>query len=87
MLNIYHYPGTKSTLNCKEHMSHASKVLCRMLLNRMHGTAEAELADVQMGLRDGPDGQFKDNYGKCKGSFCRLYLRLGYLLTRGNHLT
>jgi len=49
-------PKVKGTVCCDEHrtialISHASKILLRVLLNRMQKTAEEELADVQTGFQ------------------------------------
>jgi len=48
----------KGTARCDEHrtialISHASKILLRILLNRMQKVAEEHIADVQMGFRKG----------------------------------
>jgi len=48
----------KGTTKCDEHqtialISHAGKILLRILLKRMQKTAEEELADVQMGFWKG----------------------------------
>jgi len=51
-------PKVKGTSKCEEHrtialISHASKIMLRVLLSRMQKTADEELADVQMGFRKG----------------------------------
>lgn len=45
-------------MKCEEHrtialISHTSKILLRILLNRMQKTANEQIADVQMGFRKG----------------------------------
>ena len=51
-------PKVAGTMKCEEHrtialISHASKILLRILLNRMQRTANEQIADVQMGFRKG----------------------------------
>jgi len=51
-------PKVTGTIKCEEHrtialISHASKILLRILLNRMQKTANEQIADVQMGFRKG----------------------------------
>jgi len=51
-------PKVTGTMKCEEHrtitlISHASKILLRILLNRMQKTANEQIADVQMGFRKG----------------------------------
>jgi len=48
-------PKVKGILKCEEHrtkglISHASKILLRILLNRMQKMAQEQTADVQMGF-------------------------------------
>jgi hypothetical protein len=49
-------PKVTDNLECDEHriialISHASKILLRILLNRKEQAAEKEISDVQMGFR------------------------------------
>jgi len=51
-------PKVKGAVRCEDHrtialISHASKILLRILLNRMKLAAEEQIADVQMGFRQG----------------------------------
>ena len=51
-------PKVKGTVRCDEHrmialISHASKILLRILLNRLQRVADEQIADVQMGFRKG----------------------------------
>jgi hypothetical protein len=51
-------PKVKGTIKCEEHrtialISHASKIMLRVLLGRMQKTTDEELSDVQMGFRKG----------------------------------
>ena len=51
-------PKVKGAVRCEDHrmialISHASKMLLRILLNRMKFAAEEQIADVQMGFRQG----------------------------------
>jgi len=51
-------PKVTGTMKCEEHrtialISHASKILLRILLNRMQKTANEQIADVQIGFRKG----------------------------------
>ena len=59
MSPLYWYFHCISTNYCSEEhrtialISHASKILLRILLNRMQKTANEQIADVQMGFRKG----------------------------------
>jgi len=51
-------PKVKGAVRCEDHRtialnSHASKILLRILLNRMKFAAEEQIADIQMGFRQG----------------------------------
>ena len=51
-------PKVSGTSNCEDHrtvalISHTSKILLRILPNRMRNVTEEQLADVQMGFRKG----------------------------------
>jgi len=51
-------PKVSGTTNCEDHriialISHTSKILLRILHNRMRNVTEEQIADVQMGFRKG----------------------------------
>ena len=49
-------PKVKEAVRCDDHIaliSHASKILLRILLKRMKFAAEEQIADVQPGFRQG----------------------------------
>jgi len=51
-------PKVKGDVHCEDHrmialISHVSKILLRILLKRMKFAAEEQIADVQMGFRQG----------------------------------